>query len=36
MRANQSGTVEFTPDKPGDYKINCSMNMLVAATLRVS
>jgi len=36
VRANQSSTVEFTPDKPGDYTINCSMNMLVAATLRVS
>ena len=36
VRANQSSTAEFTPDKPGDYKINCSMNMLVAATLRVS
>lgn len=36
VRANQSSAIEFTPDKPGDYAINCSMNMLVAATLRVS
>jgi len=36
VRANQRGSVEFTPDKPGDYTINCSMNMLVPATLRVS
>jgi plastocyanin domain-containing protein len=36
VRANQSATVEFTPDQPGDYRINCGMNMYVPATLRVS
>jgi plastocyanin domain-containing protein len=35
VRADQSSTVQFTPDKPGDYTVNCSMNMLVPATLRV-
>ncbi len=35
VRANQSATVEFTPEKPGDYPINCGMNMYVPATLRV-
>lgn len=35
VRANQSSTVEFTPNKAGDYTINCSMNMLSPATLRV-
>ena len=35
VRANQSASVQFTPDKPGDYTINCSMNMLSPATLRV-
>jgi hypothetical protein len=34
-RANQTGTVEFVPDRPGDYSVNCSMNVLVAATLRI-
>lgn len=36
VRANQRSTIELTPDKPGDYTINCSMNMLVPATLRIS
>ena len=35
-RANQTTTIEFTPDKAGDYTISCSMNMTVPATLRVS
>ncbi|MDP9383455.1 MAG: hypothetical protein M3Q29_25590 [Chloroflexota bacterium] len=35
LRANESSTVEFTPEEVGDYEVNCSMNMLRAATLRV-
>lgn len=35
-RANQTAMIEFTPDKPGDYVINCSMNMLRSATLRIA
>ena len=35
VRPDQSATVEFTPEKPGDYLINCWMNMLRPATIRV-
>lgn len=35
VRPNQPASVEFTPDKAGDYQINCSMNMFQPATLRV-
>ena len=35
VRANQSATVEFIPDRPGDYQVNCGMNMYVPATFRV-
>ena len=35
LRANQSTTIDFTPEKAGDFKITCSMGMYRAATLRV-
>jgi len=35
VRANQIASVQFTPEKPGNYPINCSMNMYRSATLRV-
>ena len=35
VRANQTASVDFTPDKPGDYPVTCSMNMYQPATLRV-
>jgi plastocyanin domain-containing protein len=35
VRANQSASVEFTPEKPGNYTITCSMGMYFPATLRV-
>ena len=35
-RADQTATIEFIPDAPGDYAINCSMNMLRPATLRIT
>jgi plastocyanin domain-containing protein len=36
LRANQSSTIEFTPERPGDYAISCSMNMTIPAKLRVT
>jgi plastocyanin domain-containing protein len=35
VRANQPGTVTFTPQQPGEYPITCSMNMYRGAALRV-
>ncbi len=39
MKPNASGrfvgTARFTPSRSGDYRINCSMNMLRPSVLRV-
>ena len=33
--ANRPATATFTPDKPGDYAVTCSMGMYRGATIRV-
>ena len=35
LNPGKTSVVQFTPAKPGDYRITCSMNMYVPATLRV-